>query len=71
MPYLSLYMLLFSLNCILRIVSYYMFVRTKNWLDVYYKVHDDELVREADVRNQFGVFRRAVRKLCPLPIDAV
>jgi hypothetical protein len=30
----------------------------------------DELVWVADVRNQFDIFRRAVHKLCPLPIDA-
>ena len=31
---------------------------------------DDELVRVADVRTQSGVFRRAVHKLCPLPVGA-
>jgi hypothetical protein len=31
---------------------------------------DDGLVRVADVRAQCGVFRRAIRKLCPLPVDA-
>jgi len=36
--------------------------------DVHYG--GDELVRVADVRTQSGVFRRAIRKLCPLPVDA-
>ena len=36
--------------------------------DVHYG--DDELVRVADVRTPSGVFRRAVHKLCPLPVDA-
>jgi hypothetical protein len=31
---------------------------------------DDKLVRVADVRTQSGIFRRAIHKLCPLPIDA-
>jgi len=30
----------------------------------------DELVRVADLRTQSVVFRKAVRKLCPLPVDA-
>ena len=30
----------------------------------------DELIRVADVGTQSGVFRRAVHKLCPLPVDA-
>ena len=30
----------------------------------------DELILVADVQAQFGVFRRTVRKLCPLPVDA-
>jgi hypothetical protein len=31
---------------------------------------DDGLARVADVRAQSGDFRRAIHKLCPLPIDA-
>jgi hypothetical protein len=40
-------------------------------LGVAEKVHygDDELVRVADVRTQSRIFRRAVHKLCPLPVD--
>jgi len=30
----------------------------------------DELVQVADGRTQSGIFRRAVHKLCPLPVDA-
>ena len=36
--------------------------------DVHYG--GNELVRVADVRTQFGIFRRAIRKFCPLPVDA-
>ena len=36
--------------------------------DVYYG--GDELVRVADVRTQSGIFRRALHKFCPLPVDA-
>ena len=36
--------------------------------DVHYG--GDELVRAADVRAQSGIFRRAIHKLCPLPVDA-
>ena len=36
--------------------------------DVHYG--GDELVRVADVRTQSGIFRRAIHKLCPLPVDA-
>ena len=36
--------------------------------DVHYG--GDELVRVVDVRTQSGIFRRAVHKLCPLPVDA-
>ena len=31
---------------------------------------DDGLVRVVDVRAQSGVFRRAIHKLCPLPVNA-
>ena len=30
----------------------------------------DGLVRVADVRAQAGIFRRALHKFCPLPVDA-
>ena len=36
--------------------------------DVHYG--GDELVRVADMRTQSGIFRRAIYKLCPLPVDA-
>ena len=36
--------------------------------DVHYG--GDELIRMAVVRVQSGAFRRAVYKLCPLPVDA-
>jgi hypothetical protein len=41
-------------------------------LEVIEDVHygSDELVRVVDVRTQSGVFRTAVHKLCPLPLDA-
>ena len=36
--------------------------------DVHYG--GDELIRVADVRTQSGIFRRAIHKLCTLPVDA-
>jgi hypothetical protein len=41
-------------------------------LGVVEEVHygGDGLVRVADVRTQSSIFRRAVHKLCPLPVDA-